>query len=110
MDPQAMRQLQQFIRSGERDQAVQLVIGTMGLEQARAEAVVDQALILSGASHAASPQGKAKAENAMQSAGTAAWVVFLAVALALAIGIAGGALGAAGSRRISWTGGAETRS
>jgi hypothetical protein len=38
----------------------------------------------------------------MQTAGTAAWVVFLAVALALAIGIGGGALGAAGSRRVSW--------
>jgi hypothetical protein len=104
VDPQAMRQLQQYIQNGQRDQAVQLVTSTMGVEQARAEAIVDQALIVSGSSGAASQQGKAKAETAMQNAGTAAWVVFLAVALALAIGIGGGALGAAGSRRVSWSG------
>lgn len=107
VDPQAMRQLQQHIQNGQRDQAVQLVTSTMGVEQARAEAIVDQALIASGSSGAASQQGKAKAETAMQNAGTAAWVVFLAVALALAIGIGGGALGAAGSRRVSWSGGAS---
>jgi len=103
IDPQAMRQLQQYLKTGQRDQAVQLVISTLGVEQMRAETIVDQALILSGSSGAASPQGKARAENALQNAGTAAWVVFLAVALALAIGIAGGALGAAGSRRDSWS-------
>lgn len=105
VDPQAMRQLQQYIQNGQRDQAVQLVTSTMGVEQARAESIVDQALIVSGSAGAASQQGKAKAETAMQNAGTAAWVVFLAVALALAIGIGGGALGAAGSRRVSWSGG-----
>lgn len=103
VDPQTMRQLQQYLRAGQRDQAVQLVTSRMGLEQARAETLVDQALILSGSPAAASPQSRATAENAVQNAGTAAWVVFLAVALALAIGMAGGALGAAGSRRVSWS-------
>ncbi len=102
MDPQAMRQLQQYLQSGQRDEAVQLVTGTMGIEQTRAETIVDQALILSGSPGAASQQGRVSAENAMQTAGATAWVVFLTVALALAIGIGGGALGAAGSRRISW--------
>jgi len=110
VDPQAMRQLQQYLQKGQRDQAVQLVTSTMGVEQSRAEAIVDQALIATGSAGAASQQGKAKAEAAMQNAGTAAWVVFLAVALALAIGIGGGALGAAGSRRVSWSGGAAPRS
>ncbi len=102
MDPQSMRQFQQYIQNGQRDQAVQLVVNSAGLERSRAETIVDQALILSGSPGAASQQGRAATESALQSAGTAAWVVFGAVALALAIGIGGGLLGAAGSRRVSW--------
>jgi hypothetical protein len=102
LDPAAMRQLQEYLKTGQRDQAVQLVTSTMGVEQGRAEAIVDQALILSGSPESASPQGKATADKAIQGTGTAAWVVFATVALALAIGIGGGALGAAGARRISW--------
>jgi hypothetical protein len=102
LEPDTLRRLQQYIQAGQRDEAVQLLITTMNMEQQRAEAIVDQALILSGLSRSASPQGRLAVENAMQSAGTAAWIVFLAVALALAIGISGGVLGAAGSRRISW--------
>ncbi|HJV51053.1 MULTISPECIES: hypothetical protein [Oxalobacteraceae] len=104
MDPEAARQLQEYLRNGQRDQAVQLLMSTMNMEQGRAEAMVDQALILSGSPASASPQGRQRTENAMQSAGTAAWAVFLAVALALVIGIGGGALGARGSRRVSWSG------
>lgn len=102
MDPAAMRQLMEYLRAGQRDQAVQLLMATMNMEQGRAEAMVDQALILTGSPGRASPQGRQTAEGAMQNAGTAAWVVFFAVALALAIGIGGGALGARGSRRVSW--------
>ena len=98
-DGQALRR-----RLHQRDQAVQLVIGKMGVERDRAETIVDQALIVTGSPQAASPQGKQTAERAMQAAGTAAWVIFLAVALALAIGIGGGVLGAAGSRRVNWSG------
>ncbi len=102
-DAGSLQQLQQHVQAGQREQAVQLVTSRMGVEQTRAEALVDQALILSGSPQTASPQGRAATENVMQTAGTGAWVVFLTVALALAIGIAGGALGAAGSRRISWS-------
>jgi hypothetical protein len=102
LEPETMRRLQQHVQAGQRDEAVQLLINTLNMEQQRAEAIVDQALILSGLPRSASPQGRLAAESAMQGAGTAAWVVFLAVALALAIGIGGGALGAAGSRRVSW--------
>lgn len=103
VDAQALQQLQQYLRAGQRDQAVQLMTSRLGVEQTRAETLVDQALILSGSPQAASPQGRAATENAMQAAGTGAWVVFLTVTLALAIGIGGGALGAAGSRRVSWS-------
>lgn len=104
VDAESMMQLQQLLQTGQRDQAVQLVTSKMGVEQGRAETIVDQALIVSGSPQAASPQGRQTAESTVQAAGAAAWVVFLAVALALAIGIGGGALGAAGSRRVSWSG------
>lgn len=103
VDPAALKQVQQAIQNGQRDQAVQQLTG-MGMDQGKAAALVDQAMILSGKPESASPQGKQTAQTAVKGAGTAAWVVFLAVALALAIGIGGGALGAAGSRRISWSG------
>lgn len=104
MDAASLKRFQQALQSGQRDQAVQQLVSTMGVDKARAEAVVDQAMIVAGKPEAASPQGRAAAEGTMQSAGAAAWIVFLAVALALAIGIGGGALGAAGSRRVSWSG------
>lgn len=102
-DAEGLRQLQQYLQAGQRDQAVQLVKSRMGVEQTRAETIVDQALILSGSPERASQQGRATTQGAMQTAGTGAWIVFLTVALALVIGIGGGALGAAGSRRVSWS-------
>jgi hypothetical protein len=73
------------------------------VDQSRASVVVDQALILSGSPEQASPQGRAAADRALGAAGAAAWTVFTAVALSLALGIAGGALGAVGARRTTWT-------
>lgn len=104
LDAESMKQFQQFLQAGQREQAVQLLSARMGVDQNRASGIVDQALILTGSPEAASQQGRATTEGALQTAGTAAWVVFLAVALALGLGIGGGALGAAGSRRISWSG------
>lgn len=105
MDADTLRQFQQYLRAGQRDQAIQLVTSSMGLDPGRASALVDQALILTGSPGAASPASRAATESAMRTAGTAAWIGFAAIALALAIGIGGGMLGAAGSRRISWSGG-----
>jgi len=103
LDAASMQQFRQMVQGGQREPAIQLLTGRLGVDQTRAAAIVDQALIITGSPQAASPQGRQTTENAVQRAGTAAWVVFLAVALALAIGIGGGALGAAGSRRVSWT-------
>ncbi|OWW19778.1 hypothetical protein [Noviherbaspirillum denitrificans] len=103
LDQASMQQFQQYLQAGQREPAIQLLSGRLGIDQTRAAAIVDQALIMMGSPQSASPQGRQSTEHAVQRAGTAAWVVFLAVALALAIGIGGGALGAAGSRRVSWT-------
>ena len=99
----AMQALQQYILAGRRDEAIRYMVNTMGVDQSRASAIVDQALILSGSPEQASPQGRAAANRALGAASAAAWTVFAAVALSLALGIAGGALGAVGARRTTWT-------
>jgi hypothetical protein len=109
VEPDVMVQLQRLLKAGQRDQAVELLMNAMRLDESRASTIVDQALLLSGSPQLASPQARASTQNALRTAGEAAWVVFLAVALALAIGIGGGALGAAGSRRVSWPGGVPPR-
>jgi hypothetical protein len=99
----AMQTLQQYIQAGRRDEAIRYMVNTMGVDQSRATVIVDQALILSGSPEQASPQGRAVADRALGAASAAAWTVFAAVALSLALGIAGGALGAVGARRTTWT-------
>ncbi|HJW56753.1 MAG TPA: hypothetical protein VJ577_15905 [Burkholderiaceae bacterium] len=103
VDAATLQRLQRDIQAGRRNDAVSLMTGSMGVDQARASTIVDQALILSGSPEQASPQGRAAADQAVGTAGTAAWVVFLAVALSLALGIGGGVLGAIGARRTTWT-------
>ncbi|RJG06712.1 hypothetical protein D3870_12480 [Noviherbaspirillum cavernae] len=104
MDAEELQNFQQAIQAGRREEAITQLTDATGMDRARAEKIVDQALVLSGSAESASPQGRAAVETAVQGAGAAAWVVFAAVALALAVGIGGGALGAAGARRISWSG------
>jgi hypothetical protein len=97
-----MRTLQGHITAGRRDQAIDYMSTTMGVQRDRASTIVDQALILSGSPDQASPQGRAAADRAIQGASTAAWVVFGAVALSLVLSFVGGALGAMGARRTTW--------
>lgn len=102
VDKANLQSLQRDIQAGRRDQAIQTMTGRMGIERSRAETLVDQALIVSGAPQQASPQARQSADQAVNTASKAAWGVFLAVALSLAAGIAGGILGAANARRVSW--------
>ena len=103
LTPSALQTLQQHIQAGRRDDAIQYMVGSMGMERSRATAIVDQALILSGSPEQASPQGRATADEAIDVANTAAWAVFIAVTLSLALGIAGGVVGAVGARRTTWS-------
>ncbi len=103
VNAEAMRTLQQYISSGRRDQAIDYMSTNMGVPRDRASTVVDQALILSGSPEQASPQGRAAADRAIKGASTAAWMVFGAVALSLVLSFIGGALGAMGARRTTWT-------
>ncbi|CAN5470702.1 hypothetical protein BH11PSE11_BH11PSE11_04780 [soil metagenome] len=104
VDAQSVQKFQQAISAGNREQAIQLLTSSASMEPARAGAVVDQALIISGSPSQASPQSRATADKAVKTAGSAMWGAFIAVALSLLVGIAGGMLGAAGSRRLPWVG------
>jgi hypothetical protein len=99
----SLKSLQDFIQDGQREQAVRHMTGSMGVEQSRAETIVDQALILSGSPGQASQRGRAGADRALGAANKVAWAVFGAVAFSLLLGIVGGVLGAVGARRTTWT-------
>ena len=104
IDQAALQRWQQDIRAGRREQAIQELTDSMKVESARAATIVDQALILSGSPEQASPQGRNDAERIVKAASGAVWAVFLAVILSLLVAIGGGMLGAAGARRVAWSG------
>lgn len=106
--PEAMNTLQSHIAAGRRDQAIDYMSSSMGVQRDRAATMVDQALIMSGSPEQASPQGRAAADRAIRGASTAAWVVFAAVALSLVLSVIGGLLGAMGARRTTWNEAGET--
>lgn len=108
IDAAALQRLQQNLRAGQRDQAIQEITRSTNVDQTRAATIVDQALILSGSPEQASPQGRAAADRVVRTASGAVWAVFLAVILSLAVAIGGGLLGAKGGRRIAWAGSART--
>ena len=103
VSPESLSTLQAHISAGRRDQAINQMSSAMGVQRDRAAGIVDQALILSGSPEQASPAGRETANRAIQRAGNAAWIAFGAVALAFALSLLGGALGAMGARRITWT-------
>ena len=103
IDASTLQRWQEYIRAGQRDQAIQLMVNSMRVDRARAATVVDQALILSGSPSQASAESRAATDRAAKEAGGAVWAVFLAVILSLAVAIGGGILGAAGGRRLPWT-------
>lgn len=102
VDQNTLRRLQNDIQAGNREDAIQVMTGSMNMDRSRAETVVDQALIVSGSPEQASPQGRATTDNALHKASAAAWGVFAAVILSLLVAIGGGLLGSMGSRRTAW--------
>jgi len=96
-----LQTLQQYIQTGQRDEAI-LLLSAMGIDPVRAGMVVDQALVMADNIEQESTQGPASANRAAESAGAAAWIVFLGVFLSLLLGVLGGLVGAMGSRRLIW--------
>ncbi|MGB7481667.1 MAG: hypothetical protein WA924_15175 [Burkholderiaceae bacterium] len=104
VDPGIVDRFERQIQAGNRNDAIQLLVGSLNMDQERAAAIVDQALIVAGSPGQASPQGRAIANRTVQMASSTAWMIFGAVALSLALGISGGLLGASGARRTIWSG------
>lgn len=102
VSPESLRTLQEHIAAGRRDQAIDYMSSSMGVQRDRAAGIVDQALILSGSPEQASPAGRDAANRALQQAGTTAWIAFGAVTLSLILSFLGGAIGAMGARRTTW--------
>jgi uncharacterized protein YneF (UPF0154 family) len=98
-----MKTLVKAIREGRREDAIQIMVDVIGIDEARAASLTDQALVASGLPQRASAQGRAVADRAVAAAGMTAWAVFLAVALSLLLGVVGGAFGALASRRTTWS-------
>lgn len=109
IDANALQRVQSDIEAGRRDDAIRSLSEATGMDPTRAAAIVDQALIVSGSPEQASPQARIAANRAVENAGATAWALFAAVALALAIAMTGGVVGAAGSRRTTWTGSTAAR-
>ncbi|MBI1890083.1 MAG: hypothetical protein HYS18_05525 [Burkholderiales bacterium] len=109
IDANALQRVQSDIEAGRRDDAIRSLSEATGMDPTRAAAIVDQALIVSGLPEQASPQARIAANRAVENAGATAWALFAAVALALAIAMTGGVVGAAGSRRTTWTGSTAAR-
>lgn len=99
---ESLRTLQEHIAAGRRDQAIDYMSSSMGVQRDRAAGIVDQALILSGSPEQASPAGRDAANRALRQAGRTAWIAFGAVTLSLILSLLGGAIGAMGARRTTW--------
>jgi hypothetical protein len=105
VDPGIVDRFERQIQAGQRNEAIQLLTGSLNMDQERAASIVDQALIVAGSPAQASPQGRATATRTVQMASGTAWMIFGAVALSLALGMSGGLLGASGARRAVWNSG-----
>lgn len=99
---ESLRTLQEHIAAGRRDQAIDYMSSSMGVQRDRAAGIVDQALILSGSPEQASPAGRDAANRALRQAGRTAWIAFGAVSLSLILSLLGGAIGAMSARRTTW--------
>lgn len=103
MEPSSLRALQEYILSGRRDQAIDYLNSKMNVQRERAATVIDEALISSGSSEQASPEGRAAAAQVMKDYRIASWTTFVAILISIALSCVGGALGALGAQRSMWS-------
>jgi len=107
MESASLRVLQEYILSGRRDQAIDYLNSTLNVQRERAAGIVDQALILSGSSQQASPEGRATEARVIKNFHAASWITFAAMLIAVVLSCLGGALGTLGSQRTIWNESAE---
>lgn len=87
------------IERGDRQEAINVMRDRLGLSTEQASRLVDQALALSGREGAASPAGRAAAQETLHTASVASGWLSAAILLSLLSAIGGGLMGARGTRR-----------
>jgi hypothetical protein len=86
--PEALGALKQAIASGNREQAIGIMVQDMGVSQERATQVVDKAMPLMSEQNI-----RQTADQATSALAATSWWLFLGLLLSLALGIVGGAAG-----------------
>ncbi len=94
---ESMTSLQQRLSSGDRGGAVDIMVNQMGFTPDRAEAVVDQGMVLFGSAQNLPEQARGAASSAVSGLTKVSWGLFIGVLLSMALGILGGAVGAKAS-------------
>lgn len=89
----SLANLQQRLRSGDRDGAINVMTGQMGFTRDRAETLVDQGMALSGSAQNLPEQARGAASSAVSGLTKISWGLFVGVLLSMVLGIAGGAAG-----------------
>ena len=87
------------IDTGNRQEAITAMRDRFGLSAEQASQLVDEALVLSGREHQASPQAREATDNTLRNASIASGWLSGAILLSLLSAIGGGVLGARGTRR-----------
>lgn len=87
------------IGAGDRQDAINVLRDRLNLSTDQASRLVDQALALSGREGAASPQGRAAAQETLRTASVASGWLSAAILLSLLAAMGGGLIGARGTRR-----------
>lgn len=91
--PEALNQVQDRLKAGDREGAVTTMVNQMGFTPERANQVADQGLALYGHNEQVSQQAKQAADKAVDTLAAASWWLFFGILLSMALGIWGGAVG-----------------
>lgn len=94
-----MNRLQSQLDAGDRAGATTTLVEVFGVDQQRAEGVVDGLMAITGSPQGVSPETRAGINQGVDVAATATWSLFIAIALSLIVALGGGLLGAKGARR-----------
>ena len=101
LDTANLQQLQQYLLTGQRDDAI-VYLTSLGIESPRAVSVVNHAMDQIRRSTVVASEQLISPEQLVRAVTAAAWMVFIGVALSLVVSICGGIMGARYVFRSIW--------
>lgn len=101
LDTANLQQLQQYLLTGQRDDAI-VYLTSLGIESPRAVSVVNHAMDQIRRSTVVASEQLISPEQLVRAVTAAAWMVFIGVALSLVVSICGGIMGARYAFRSIW--------